>query len=144
MKVGAKQLLLRPGLIVDAIRKAKLSALWMPDTKRILIDDSVPVLKHRWIEGHEIGHSLIPWHREFLFGDTEYTLDPACHAMVEAEANYAASQMLFLRGRFGKEARDLDLDFKSIKGLAKRYGNTITTSLWRMVEERDPGQPVFG
>ncbi len=144
VKVGTKQILLRPGLIVEAIRKANLSALWMPDRKRILIDDSVPVLKHRWIEGHEVGHSLIPWHREFLFGDTEYTLDPACHAMVEAEANYAASQLLFLRGRFGREARDLDLDFKSIKSLAKRYGNTITTSLWRAVEERDPKHPVFG
>ena len=144
VKVGAKQILLRPGLIVDAIKKAKLSALWMPDSKRILIDDSVPLLKHRWIEAHEIGHSLTPWHREFLFGDTEYTLDPDCHAIVEAEANYAASQLLFLRGRFGQEARDVPLDFKNIKSLAKRYGNTITTSLWRTVQERDAEQPVFG
>lgn len=144
VKVGAKQILLRPGLIVDAIKKANLSALWMPDSRRILIDDSVPKLKHRWIEAHEIGHSLTPWHREFLFGDTEYTLDPDCHAIVEAEANYAASQLLFLRGRFGSEARDCDLDFKTIKSMAKRYGNTITTSLWRMVQERDPEQAVFG
>ncbi|MET1113233.1 MAG: hypothetical protein ABWX67_17075 [Allosphingosinicella sp.] len=144
VKVGAKQILLRPGLIVDAIKKANLSALWMPDRKRILIDDSIPRLKHRWIEGHEIGHSLIPWHKEFLFGDTEYTLDPACHAMVEAEANYAAGQLLFLRGKFGTEARDLDLDFASIKAMAKRYGNTITSTLWRMIEERNPDQAVFG
>lgn len=144
IRVGAKQILLRPGLIVDAIKKANLSALWMPDRKRILIDDSVPKLKHRWIEAHEIGHSLTPWHREFLFGDTEYTLDPDCHAAVEAEANYAASQLLFLRGRFAAEARDLNLDFKSIKLLAKRYGNTITTSLWRTVQERNADEAVFG
>lgn len=144
VKVGAKQLFLRPGLLVDAIRKAKLSALWMPDSKRIMIDDSIPKLKHRWIEGHEIGHSLIPWHKEMLFGDTEYTLDPVCHEIIEGEANYAAAQLLFMRGRFAKEARDLPLDFKSIKALSKRYGNTITTSLWRAVQEREPKSAVFG
>lgn len=144
MKVAGKQVLDRPMLLVEAVTKAKLSALWVPDTKRILIDETVPQLKHRWIEGHEVGHSVIPWHREFLFGDNEYTLDPACHAIVEAEANYAASQMLFLQTRFSTEARDGDLDFKAIKGLSKRFGNTLTTTLWRMVEDRDPGLPVFG
>ena len=28
--------------------------------------------------------------------------------------------------------------------LAKRYGNTITSTLWRIVEDRDPDTPVFG
>lgn len=144
MKVAGKQVLDRPMLLVEAVTKAKLSALWVPDAKRILIDEAVPKPKHRWIEGHEVGHSLIPWHREFLFGDNEYTLDPACHAIVEAEANYASSQLLFLQGRFSKEARDSDLSFKVIQAMAKRFGNTLTTTLWRMVEDRDPGTPIFG
>jgi len=144
VKVGAKQLVLRPGLLLDALKKANLSALWMPDAKRIMIDDAIPKLKHRWIEGHEIGHSLIPWHKEALFGDTEFTLDPACHELIEAEANYAAAQLLFMRGRYSAEARDLPIDFKSITALSKRYGNTITSSLWRTVEERDPSAPIFG
>ncbi|MDE3026846.1 MAG: hypothetical protein KGH84_00435 [Paracoccaceae bacterium] len=100
VRVGTKQVFERPMLLVEAVSKAKLSALWVPDTKRILIDETIPKPKHRWIEGHEVGHSIIPWHREFLFGDNEYTLDPICHAIVEAEANYAASQMLFLQQRF--------------------------------------------
>lgn len=66
LTVAGRQVLQRPMLLVEAVTKAKLSALWVPDNKRILIDDSVPKPKHRWIEGHEIGHSLIPWHREFL------------------------------------------------------------------------------
>jgi hypothetical protein len=32
---------------------------------------------------------------------------------------------------------------KSIKSLATRYGNTITSALWRMVEDREPNRPVF-
>ena len=144
MKVAGKQVLERPMLLVEAVMKVKLSALWVPDTKRILIDETVPKPKHRWIEGHEVGHSVIPWHQEFLFGDNEFTLDPVCHAVVEAEANYAASQLLFLQQRFAAEARDSALEFKSVTAFAKRFGNTVTTTFWRMIEDRDPDAAVFG
>lgn len=144
LTVAGKQVLERPMLLVEAVTKAKLSALWVPDTKRILIDETVPKPKHRWIEGHEVGHSVTPWHREFLFGDTEYTLDPVCHAIVEAEANYAASQLLFLQNRFAQEARDNALGFKAINAMAGRFGNTLTTTFWRMIEDRDPAAAVFG
>lgn len=144
LKMAGKQVLSRPTILLDVVRKAKLSALWVPDTKRILIDETTPKPKHRWMEGHEIGHSIIPWHRDFLFGDNEYTLDPVCHAIVEAEANYAASRLLFLQGRFAADARDVELSFKSINSLAKRYGNTITSTLWRIVEDREPNRPIFG
>src|SRR5919112_1650445 len=56
MKLAGKQVLARPALLVDAIRKSNLSALWLPDRKRILLDQDVPKAKHRWMEGHEIGH----------------------------------------------------------------------------------------
>ena len=63
MKIAGKQLIARPELALDALRKAKLSALWIPDGKRICIDDSVPKPKHRWIQGHEITHSNTPSRR---------------------------------------------------------------------------------
>jgi hypothetical protein len=144
LRVAGKQVLARPMILFDAIKKAKLCALWVPDSKRILIDETVPSLKHRWIEAHEIGHSIIPWHREFLFGDDEFTLDPDCHAMIEAEANYGAARLLFLQDKFGTEAREMELSFSSIKSLSTRYGNTITSTLWRIVEEREPEGAVFG
>jgi hypothetical protein len=63
--------------------------------------------------------------------------------MVEAEANYAAAQLLFLQERFAAEARDTEITFTSTQALAKRYGNTLTSTLWRIVEEREPDRPVF-
>lgn len=144
IRVGGKQLLARPTLILDVIRKASLSALWVPDRRRILLDDSVPAPKLRWNEGHEIGHSLIPWHQQYLFGDTKFTLDPSCHAQVEAESNFAAAQLLFLQERFQSEARNLPFTWTTIKALQKRYQNTLTTTLWRMVESRDPDCPAVG
>src|SRR5208282_619531 len=56
--VAGKQIIERPALLIDVIRKSKLSALWLPDRKRILIDRDAPKLKHRWMEAHEIGHSV--------------------------------------------------------------------------------------
>jgi len=64
--------------------------------------------------------------------------------LIEAEANHATSQLLFLQERFASEARDVDLNWDTIKRFSKRYGNTMTTTLWRMVEDRRPDHPVVG
>ena len=141
VKVDGKQLV---ATLMSLVHKAKLCAFWLPNNRRILIDQAVPEKKHRWIEAHEIGHSITPWHKEYLFGDDQYTLDPVCHAMVEAEANYAASQLLFLQERFVGEARDVEITFKAMQGLAKRYGNSLTSTLWRVIKDREPDRPVFG
>jgi hypothetical protein len=136
-----------PGLgrhIVSALAKSKLCAFWVPESARILLDQEVPAAKHRWIEAHEITHSVTPWHKDFLLGDDKQTLDPACHAVLEAEANYGAGRLLFLQERFSADARDLTLNFGSVKQLADRYENSIVSTFWRTVEERNPGQAVFG
>jgi hypothetical protein len=52
--IGAKQVFLRPTLILEVVRKRSLKALYLPDRKRILIDSSEPQLKWRWNEAHEI------------------------------------------------------------------------------------------
>lgn len=136
-----------PGLgrhLVSALAKSKLCAFWVPDSSRILLDQDVPQAKHRWIEAHEITHSVTPWHKAFLLGDAKQTLDPECHATLEAEANYGAGRILFLQDRFAAEARDLSLNLKSVMQLAERYANSIVSTFWRTVEDRNPKQAVFG
>lgn len=135
VKIGVKQIIARPTLLWDVIKKAKLSALWVPDRKRILVDATAPVLKHRWYETHEINHSFIPWHQQFLLGDTEKELNPLCLEVIEAEANYGSGQLLFLQERFTAQAMDMPLCLTSVQKIAKEFGNTITSTLWRFVEE---------
>lgn len=144
LKVAGKQFSNRPSLLMEALKKLDLRALWFPDTKRILIDKDTPKLKHRWIEGHEISHAIIPWHEGFGFGDNAQTLSQMCDKIIEAEANYATGRMLFLGNRFSEEARDLEISFSSINRLKKVFGNTITSTLWRMVESCWPDKPIFG
>jgi hypothetical protein len=130
--------------LATALATSRLCAFWLPESSRILIDNEVPEPKHRWIEAHEISHSVTEWHRQFLFGDNSQTLDPACHATLEAEANYGAGRLLFLQDQFSSDARDLSVSFKSIIQLSKRYENSILSTFWRMIEDRDPQQPVVG
>ena len=144
VKVGARQLAMRPTLVLDVVRKAGLRALWLPDRKRILIDEEIPDLKKRHTEAHEITHSLAPHHGRFLFGDDRETLRRSCQEKLEAEANFGSGQLLFLRERFLDEARDLPTTLAAVRDLAKEFGNTITMTLWHLVEEPRDDEPLFG
>src|SRR5476651_1497470 len=72
LKRGGLQILQRPMLLIDAVKKFDLRALYLPDRRRIMIDDSIPKPKHRWLEAHVIGHDLLPWHHDMLLGDDPY------------------------------------------------------------------------
>lgn len=144
LRIASQQVILRPTLIFDAIKKWDFRAFYLPDRKRILIDEAVPKPKHRWIEGHEITHGILPWHAELMLGDTDQTLSPACHEHLESEANYGAGQLLFLRKQFANQAADLPFTIASVTALAKIFNNTITSTMWRMVETAHNGRCVFG
>lgn len=137
VKVGAKQVFERPGLLVDAVRKFDLSALFIPDLKRIFIDANVPDLKKRWYESHEVAHSLIPWHQDYMLGDDRTTLSQACHQLIEAEANYGAGRLLFPNAAFTEARVSGELTLSHVRSIAKAFGNTITSTLWRCVEHSD-------
>jgi IrrE N-terminal-like domain len=142
--VGAQQIFARPTLLFEALAKLDLRALWIPDRRRILIDSALPPIKHRWAEAHEITHSVLPWHDDALFGDTKQTLAPHCHEHLEGEANYGAGRLLFLGNRFAAEAADYPLTLDTVRTLAKQYGNTITSTLWRLIEQLGTQRPLVG
>lgn len=144
MRVATIQVYKRPMLIFDAIKKLSLKALYLPDRKRILLDGDLPQKKHRWSEAHEIGHSLIPWHEDMMHGDNTHTLSEDCHEQVEAEANFAAGRMLFMRDRFTDEALALAPTLTSVQQLHGKFGNTMSTTLYRFVEMAGDERPMVG
>jgi len=135
--IGAKQVFQRPTLILDIVRKRSLKALYLPDRQRILIDSSEPQLKWRWNESHEIIHAGVPWHQDAMFGDTELTLSPSCHEQIEAQANYGAGRLLFFQDQLRDFVSLSVPNFALVQKIKKHYGNTLTSSLWRMVEALD-------
>ena len=137
LKVGAKQVIARPGLLVEAVRKFDLSALFVPDRKRILVDARVPDLKKRWYETHEIAHSLIPWHADYTLGDDRASLSQGCHDRIEAEANYGAGRLIFPNEAFTEHRLSSTMNLARVREIAKHFGNTITSTLWRCVEQSE-------
>ncbi|WP_010463114.1 ImmA/IrrE family metallo-endopeptidase [Acidovorax radicis] len=137
LTVGAKQVIARPGLLVEAVRTFNLSALFLPDRKRIFVDQSVPELKKRWYETHEIAHSLIPWHADYTLGDNRSTLSQGCHERIEAEANYGGGRLLFPNEAFTHCRLSGPMSVGRVREIAKHFGNTITSTLWRCVEQSD-------
>ena len=144
LKIAGKQVLKRPELLAEAIKRFNLKALYIPDRKRILLNVDLPEAKHRWSEGHEIGHEIIPWHRDMMLGDNTQTLSYECHQQIEAEANYAAGHLLFLGEMFVDEGNSSLPSFKIIKKLKEKYGNTLTSTMWRYIEKCHKDIPMFG
>jgi len=144
MKVAGLQVLKRPMILLDAVRTLSLKALYLPDQKRILLDQALPKIKHRWNEAHEIGHDIIPWHAGMMLGDNDQTLSQACQAHMENEANYAGGRLLFLGQRFAEEAHSLAPTLENVRGLGTAFDNTITSTLWRYVESARDETPMVG
>jgi hypothetical protein len=145
MKVGLKQVVKRPTLLIEAIRNANLKALLLPDQRRILVDGDLHPSRQRWGEAHEIGHDIIPWHQHFAYGDDESTLQADFQEQVEAEANFAAARLLFLLDRFADEAHSGEITLKRVFALAKSFGNSGTAAVWRVVESSElPTVAVIG
>lgn len=142
MRLGAKQLIQRPALLLEAVVNFDLKGLFLPDRRRILLDSNLPDLKKRWSESHEILHSLIPWHKEYLLGDTKETLSPACHQQLEGEANYGAGRLLFPHQAMLDVAYSSDPSIAHVRAIATHFANTITSALWRYVEYCD--DPCLG
>src|SRR5205823_2095512 len=62
----------------------------------------------------------------------------------EAEANYACGQLLFLQQRFIDELMAGSITISSVNRLADIFGNTRTSTLWRMVEQFKGARPIVG
>ena len=79
-----------------------------------------------------------------MLGDNHLTLLPAYREEVEAEANYGAGRLLFLRDRFTEEVRSLEPSIETIRTLKAIFGNTLSTTLYRFVESAGGELPVVG
>ncbi len=119
---------------VNILKKVKLVGLWLPDREHVLIDSSLPKPKRKWATFHETTHSVLPWHRPYFMGDTAQTLDPAIQEILESEANYGASALMFGGSVFTQDALDTSPRWRSIDLLKNQYGTSFATTLRRFVE----------
>ncbi len=105
----------------------------MPKEEKILVQKTLPDPKIEWASFHEVDHRLLPWHREIFLGDTAQTLDPDFQEMLENEANYGASALMFGGSMFTQDALDTVPGWESVKVLQKRYKKSLVTTARRYV-----------
>jgi hypothetical protein len=98
-----------------------LGALWF-ERRALFVERTQSPARRRFTEAHEIAHLLCPWHRAVVRLDTAGELfgDPA--VAIEAEANLAASELIFQGGRFAAEAADRERTLRTPLALADAYG----------------------
>ncbi len=114
--------------------KIRLAALWLPNEKRILVDDSQPEPKQVWASFHDTIHAVLPWHRDFFLGDTAQTLEPDYQDMLESEANYGSSGLMFGGQLFTAQALDTTPCWQAIQQLRKLHGKSCVTTFRRYIE----------
>lgn len=134
LKVAGKQVLSKPSTILAVTKSLGLKGVLLVERRRILLDTEQPKPKLRWNEAHEITHDILPWHEGVAHGDTLETLMPSCHEQIEAEANYGAGKLLFCGDGFIEQVRSSPLSFELVRNMKGLFGNTMTTTLWRIVE----------
>ena len=126
------------GKILSRIKeKIKLAAMWLPNVgkrDRIYVDDALPTPKKQWASFHDATHSILEWHRPYFLGDTAETLDPDFQVVLEGEANYGASNLMFGGGVFTRDALDTTPEWESINTLMKVYKTSYVTTLRRYVQ----------
>jgi len=133
--LGRFKNILRVGgaFITNILGKIKLEGIWLPKEGKILVQKTLPDPKIEWASFHEANHRLFPWHRQIFLGDTAQTLDPDFQEMLENEANYGASALMFGGSMFTEEAVDTVPGWESIKLLKKRYKKSLVTTTRRYV-----------
>lgn len=97
-----------------------------------------PRPRQRFTIGHELGHFLLPWHRQTTFNCTADDIGSRANKGWEIEANQFAAELLIpqklLKSRLHKLG-DPELDH--VLTLAAEFGTSVTMTAHRLAEQSD-------
>jgi transcriptional regulator with XRE-family HTH domain len=104
--------------------------------REIWINPEMYAMRQRFVLGHEVGHYVLPEHREiFAYLDDESRLRPDVHDLFERQANQAAIELLAQGDRLRHEADDSPLTMDVVDALADRFAISLQAAARRIVEE---------
>ena len=86
-------------------------------------------MKQRFVTSHEIGHAILPAHREtFAYIEDSSTLLPHARHLYEREANQAAVEILFQGGQLTDEVDASPITMQKICEDAMAFGASIVST----------------
>lgn len=113
---------------------SKLRAALSLNDKVVVTHSTLGPKRCRFSVFHEIGHFVLPEHREKLFLDTDETLGWWTKLRLEKEANEIAADFIFQGNRFTDESIAFPLSCRTVHQLAPKYAASYESALRRYVE----------
>ncbi|MFL5961796.1 MAG: helix-turn-helix domain-containing protein [Gaiellaceae bacterium] len=106
------------------------------DNRGVYLKPDLYWLKKRFVQAHEIGHEMLPWHRDlYAFLDDKTRIRDDINDRYERQANQAAIEILAQGDRLQREADDSALTFDLLDDLGNRYEISAQATARRVIEE---------
>lgn len=130
----------RFGDLVDRALDKLLGAIRF-DSREIYLKPDLYWLRRRFVQAHEIGHDLLPWHNQlYAYLDDKARLRAEFHDLYERQANQAAIELLAQGDRLREEGDGSVITIEGIDRLGDRFQISIQATARYVVEESK--QPV--
>lgn len=132
-----------PAWIRNTLRNAKHKIQGLVDRRERVVHIAPAIEnegKRRFVTLHETIHASTPHQQDLLYADDNETLSRTTNQLFEREANYGAAEVLFQRGYFARDAKDLEISTDTVWLLANQFGSSFYAALWRYAGTHD--QPV--
>ncbi|HEX5619041.1 MAG TPA: ImmA/IrrE family metallo-endopeptidase [Solirubrobacteraceae bacterium] len=117
-----------PAVIHDRV----LGAVWFEE-RVVFLDARQAPGRRRFTLAHELAHVLCPWHEAVFRLDTAQELFGSLVTGIEAEANFAASELIFQGRRFAMEARGEEPALTTAFALGERFGASRQAAVHQFV-----------
>jgi hypothetical protein len=106
--------------------------------RAIYIPTETSQRRRRFVQAHELGHQVIPWHSVNVgYRDDDLSLTGDAQELFDIEANFFAAEVMFQGKRFRNRVRDYAPSFDAVFQLADEHEASRHATLWRFVEEQD-------
>ncbi len=103
-------------------------------SKTAFVDLDQTVGRARFIQAHETGHRIIPWHEDSFYLDDEGRLFRDTEERFELEANLAAAHLIFQGKRFFDKALDHERSINTPIAIADDFGASMHATIRYYVE----------
>ena len=122
------------GSLVDVVLSRLQGAIHLR-AREIWVQPDLYVLKKRFVTAHEIGHDILPAHRELAYLDDDKRLRPDVRVIFEREANHAAIELLAQGDTLRREADDSPLTITLLSQLSSKYQISLQAISRYVVEQ---------
>jgi hypothetical protein len=119
----------------------KLLGAYLYQAETAFVDFNQPEGRARFIQAHELGHRVVPWH-EGAYLDDELRLFRETEELLELEANLAGAHLIFQGQPFFERALEFPLSLRTPLLLAAQFKASLHATIRYYVEHHP--DPIAG